>query len=69
MFHIHLPYVTGLAIKASELFKHYDILKPVEEDKNLIKIIYHLFIWSVMQNISDQLNTSLALPHQIQRIP
>lgn len=44
MFHIHLPYVTGLAIKASELFKHYDILKPVEEDKNLIKIIYHLFI-------------------------
>lgn len=61
-FHIHLPCVIGLAIKTSEHFKQHAILKPIEEDKNLIKIvIYHLFIWSIILNTSDQLNTSLAL--------
>lgn len=45
MFHVPLPCVRGLAIKASEHFKHHTSLKPVQEDKNLIKIvIYHLFI-------------------------
>lgn len=45
MFPVHLLCVRGLAIKASEHFKQHTSLKPVQEDKNLIKIvIYHLFI-------------------------